>query len=214
MGIVLCILIGLIGLIVGELSNIVVFRFIKKKELNYINFSRVMTIILNAFLFFYAARIERSGSFSILIFQLAFITILLILAKIDWKIYRLPDIFTFSLLGIGIISAFEVNSGAESIKIAFVLAGFFGLIALICPKGMGLGDVKLIAALGAFLGFEKVILAIFIASISGSIIGVVIAIVKQQSLKRQIPFGPFLATGAIISLFWGEMLISYYFALF
>jgi len=77
-------------------------------------------------------------------------------------------------------------------------------------EGMGGGDVKLLAMIGAFLGWKAVILTIFLSSLIGSIIGIVVMLFKGKDLKFAIPFGPFLSLGAVISLFWGEELIKWY----
>jgi leader peptidase (prepilin peptidase)/N-methyltransferase len=75
---------------------------------------------------------------------------------------------------------------------------------------MGGGDVKLLAMIGALLGWKAVILTILLGSLIGSIIGVIVMVVKGKDLKYAIPFGPFLSVGAALSLFYGENLISWY----
>ena len=77
-------------------------------------------------------------------------------------------------------------------------------------EGMGGGDVKLLAMIGAFLGWKAVILTILLSSFFGSIIGILIMMIKGKDFKYAIPFGPFLALGAVISLFWGEDIIRWY----
>ncbi len=74
-------------------------------------------------------------------------------------------------------------------------------------EAMGGGDVKLLAMIGAFLGWQLVALTIFISALSGSLVGLVIKLKKGESY---IPYGPYLALGAVISLFWGERLINWY----
>ncbi|MBM4306694.1 MAG: prepilin peptidase, partial [Deltaproteobacteria bacterium] len=77
-------------------------------------------------------------------------------------------------------------------------------------EGMGGGDVKLLAMIGGFLGWKSVILTILLSSFIGSIIGITVMVIKGKDFKYAIPFGPFLAMGAAISLFWGEDLIRWY----
>jgi leader peptidase (prepilin peptidase)/N-methyltransferase len=72
---------------------------------------------------------------------------------------------------------------------------------------MGGGDVKLLAMIGAFLGWQLVTLTIFISALSGSIVGLIIKFKKGESY---IPYGPYLALGAVISLLWGRELINWY----
>ncbi len=75
---------------------------------------------------------------------------------------------------------------------------------------MGGGDIKFIAAAGALLGWQKVLLVIFLGATLGSIIGLALMIAKKKDRKSQIPFGPFLAIGILIAIFFGEELISLY----
>ncbi len=80
-------------------------------------------------------------------------------------------------------------------------------------EGMGGGDVKLLAMIGAFLGWKAVILTILLSSLIGSIVGIVVMVLKGKDFKYAIPFGPFLSLGAAISLFYGESLIRWYLSL-
>ena len=77
-------------------------------------------------------------------------------------------------------------------------------------EGMGGGDVKLLAMIGAFLGWKAVILTIFLSSLVGSIIGIVVIVLKGKDFKYAIPFGPFLSFGAVIALFYQNEIISWY----
>ena len=75
---------------------------------------------------------------------------------------------------------------------------------------MGGGDVKLLAMIGAFLGWKAVFLTILLSSLIGSIAGILIMVLKGKDFKYAIPFGPFLSLGAVISLFYGEEIIRWY----
>jgi leader peptidase (prepilin peptidase)/N-methyltransferase len=77
-------------------------------------------------------------------------------------------------------------------------------------EGMGGGDVKLLAMIGAFLGWKSVILTILLGSLVGSVIGVMVMVMKGKDFKYAIPFGPFLSLGAALSLFYGEKIIQWY----
>ena len=80
-------------------------------------------------------------------------------------------------------------------------------------EGMGGGDVKLLAMVGAFLGWKAVIVTIIFSSFIGSIVGVALMVRKGKDLKYAIPYGPFLSLGAVIALFYGEGLIVWYLTL-
>jgi leader peptidase (prepilin peptidase)/N-methyltransferase len=75
---------------------------------------------------------------------------------------------------------------------------------------MGGGDIKLLAMIGAFLGWQGVLLTLLLASFIGSLIGVGVMIARGGDTRLAIPFGPFLAMGAMVSLFWGDGIIRWY----
>jgi leader peptidase (prepilin peptidase) / N-methyltransferase len=173
--------------------------------------------LINGFLYFYAAWQDKTGSLLQLGVNLIFLSVLLVLAGIDWDTFRLPDIFTLPLLGMGLLAGFLLPgdpTGWESLGSALGAGGLFWFIAMIYPNGMGLGDVKLIAGLGAFLGFPKIFLALFIASLMGSTVGGLLLALKGKGFREQIPFGPYLVLGAWIAFFWGDALVSYYLSTF
>ena len=148
--------------------------------------------------------------------NLVFISILIALTFIDIDTLTLSDVLVLPLLGIGLVAAFLVPggpSGWESLASALGAGALFWLIALIYPQGMGLGDVKLVAALGALLGFPLIVLAVFLASFSGSLIGGVLFLLRRLEFRQQIPFGPFLALGAVVCLLWGQSIIALYWSL-
>jgi len=77
-------------------------------------------------------------------------------------------------------------------------------------EGMGGGDVKLLAMIGAFLGWKAAILTILLGSLIGSITGIIIILLKGKDFKYAIPFGPFLSLAAVIALFYQDEIISWY----
>ncbi|MEK6223595.1 MAG: prepilin peptidase [Thermodesulfobacteriales bacterium] len=127
--------------------------------------------------------------------------------KTDWD-YGLELINNFSM---GIQSFFLLLSEVPILDSIFgvILGG--GILLLIAyvyeavkkRQGMGMGDVKLLAMIGAFFGWEGVLFVIFLGSILGSVIGISIIIAKRGDLKYALPFGPFLSIAAIIYIFTG-----------
>ena len=100
--------------------------------------------------------------------------------------------------------------------IAAVAAGGFFLVALLAyPRGMGMGDVKLAAMLGLFLG-SAVAPAIFVALVAGTLVGAAVIARKgaREGRKTAVPFGPFLALGGVVALFWGDAMVDWYLATF
>jgi len=91
--------------------------------------------------------------------------------------------------------------------------GIFLLIALVSRGGMGWGDVKLAALIGLATGFPLVFLSIIMGAILGGIIAVALVIAKKRKRRQTIPFGPFLALAAMITLLWGSNILSWYLGL-
>lgn len=150
-----------------------------------------------------------------LAFVLIFISALIVISFIDLDFQIIPDQISIPLIFIGLIlSVLPHNSLnlAQDIKdslIGIVVGGGSLLIvSLISKGGMGGGDVKLNAAVGAFLGWKSALLTIFIGSLAGSIVGIVIL---KKTGSRKIPFGPFLSLGACVCLFFGEKILNWYF---
>ena len=90
----------------------------------------------------------------------------------------------------------------------YLVALGYSLIAK--TEGMGGGDIKLLAMIGAFLGPKAVVTTIFLSALIGSLVGLTIIIIKRKGRKHPIPYGPFLALGAMLSLFWGDSLLIWY----
>ena len=146
-------------------------------------------------------------------FNLVFVVVLVALSFIDLSTFRLPDIMTLPLLGTGLLEAFLMPgnpNGWESLLSALGAGGVFWIIAQVYPQGMGLGDVKLVAAIGAFLGFPSIILAVFMGSFVGACLGIFLLVTGRRHFQQQIPFGPYLALGAILTLLWGTQIFNWY----
>lgn len=73
---------------------------------------------------------------------------------------------------------------------------------------MGFGDVKLAFLMGLFLGFPKIVVALYFAFLTGAAVGVILIMLGKKKLKSAIPFGPFLVAGTVFALFWGEQIIN------
>jgi leader peptidase (prepilin peptidase) / N-methyltransferase len=103
----------------------------------------------------------------------------------------------------------------EHLIAAAAAGGFFLLAALAYPRGMGMGDVKLAAVLGLFLG-KAVGPAVFVALVAGTLVGGAVIARKgaQEGRKTAVPFGPFLALGAVVALFAGDAMVDWYLATF
>ncbi len=133
----------------------------------------------------------------------------------------LPDSITLPLLWLGILLAlFDVFIDLET-SIIGVMAGYlslwsvFMLFKLITGKeGMGYGDFKLLAMLGAWLGWKPLLVVIITSSLVGAIVGISMIVLQITERGTQIPFGPYLAAAGWMTLLWGDSLMRFYFSLF
>jgi leader peptidase (prepilin peptidase) / N-methyltransferase len=135
---------------------------------------------------------------------------LVIITAIDIEHQIIPDVITLPGIVLGLAVGTYTIGFAASLIGFFVGGGLFYSLAVLSNGGMGGGDIKYIAAIGALLGWQKVLLVIFIGSFLGSIVGIFQIAVQKKSRKSLIPFGPFLAAGTLITLFYGDSLIRLY----
>lgn len=145
------------------------------------------------------------------IYALLFST-LLVVTFIDLEHKIIPDIITLPGIGLGLLAASTVLPPGfiSSITGLLVGGGFFYLVAVISRGGMGGGDIKLIAMIGAFLGWQNVLLTIFVGALVGSLVGIFLMIFQGKGRKYAVPFGPFLALGAMVSLLWKQEILNWY----
>lgn len=151
------------------------------------------------------------------LFAWAFVFALIALTFIDFDTQLLPDDITLPLLWLGLL--FNLNSGFTDLESAVIgaMAGYlvlwsvFWLFKLIRGKeGMGYGDFKLLAAIGAWFGWQMLPAVILLSSTLGAIIGIALIVLTKRSKEVPIPFGPFLAIGGIAALFFGQQLSQVY----
>jgi leader peptidase (prepilin peptidase)/N-methyltransferase len=136
---------------------------------------------------------------------------LLALAAIDLDTFLLPDDLTLPLLWAGLlVNIWGVFAPLEQAVVG-AIAGYlslwlvFQLFKLLTGKeGMGYGDFKLLAALGAWLGWKMLLPIVLAASFLGAVAGISLILLGRQGRERPIPFGPWLALGGVLALFWGE----------
>lgn len=142
----------------------------------------------------------------------AMATALVIVSFIDLEHQIVPDVITLPGLALGLLlsALFLPITFLDALMGALLGGGLFYAIATIYEGGMGGGDIKLIAMIGAFIGWRQVLLTIFVAAFVGSVIGLALLITKRKGRRDPIPFGPFLALGAIVAIFWGERLLHWY----
>ncbi|MFT7491965.1 MAG: leader peptidase (prepilin peptidase)/N-methyltransferase [Pseudohongiellaceae bacterium] len=139
------------------------------------------------------------------------------LTMIDVDTFLLPDDLTLPLLWLGlIINSFGVYTDLSSALWGAIVGysslwSVFWLFKLVTGKdGMGYGDFKLLAALGAWMGWQFIPLIVILSSFVGAVIGIAGILILGRDKNIPIPFGPYLAIAGWISFLWGEQLINYY----
>jgi len=151
------------------------------------------------------------------LFFFAFVAALIVITVIDLYHQIIPDAISLPGIGVGLIASLILPQITFFNSLIGVLLGGGSLFIVgtlyqwfFKREGMGGGDVKLLAMIGAFLGWKAVILTILLSSLIGSITGIIIMVLKGKDFKYAIPFGPFLSLGAVMSLSYGEEIIRWY----
>jgi leader peptidase (prepilin peptidase)/N-methyltransferase len=154
-----------------------------------------------------------------------FCALMLALAMIDYDHMILPDRLTYSGVALGILlqpyvpwaRLWEGPWGAMAggalgalLGSGLLLAVWVAWYLLRHEEGMGLGDAKMLAAIGAFLGWKGVLVSLFFAALAGAVVGLALMAVQGTDLKTKLPFGTFLALGGLIALFAGEPIVRAY----
>lgn len=146
-----------------------------------------------------------------------FVWALIALTFIDFDTQLLPDDITLPLLWLGLL--LNLNDAFTSLQNAVIgaVAGYLALWSVYWlfklatgKEGMGFGDFKLLAAIGAWLGWAMLPLVIMLSSLVGAVIGIVLILFAKHGRNIPIPFGPYLAGGGLIALFWGQTLTHSY----
>lgn len=194
-------------------------RFCKAK----ISFRYPLVELLNAIM--YALILWRFDFGWHTVIYFVFSSSLIVITFIDLDFQIIPDKITLSGIPIGFLvgsfllpDPFARSSllGMKESLIGMVTGfGLFYLVALIGSaifkkEALGGGDVKMMAMVGALMGWKTVLLTTFLGSLTGSIVGVLLMVLKGKDRKAQLPFGPFLALGTIITLFYGQEILSWY----
>ena len=158
-----------------------------------------------------------------LAFWFYIVSSLVVIFVYDLKHYIIPDkvIYPAIAIAIGFNLFNNIQYPISNILSAFnflipaILAGgfFYAIIVITKGKGMGGGDIKLAFLMGLILGWPVIIFSVFLAFISGSIVGIYLILTGKKKMKSMVPFGPFLIFGTFAGLFWGKEIVKWYFDL-
>jgi leader peptidase (prepilin peptidase)/N-methyltransferase len=148
--------------------------------------------------------------------RLAFACALIVLFAIDLEQHLLPNIITLPGIVAGLIVSTIVPPGLRDAVIGTLIGG--GVLWLIGEayyrysgqEGMGGGDVKMLAMVGAFLGWKLVLVTLVLSSVAGSLIGVLVIATRRGGMKHALPYGTFLALGALAASLLGDQIVAWY----
>lgn len=159
------------------------------------------------------------NNFLYLLYVLFCFSSLIVIFVYDLKHFIIPDKVVFPIITISFLWNLQLYFAGESEVLwnffAALLSAFFFFSLWFFSKGkwLGFGDVKLVLFMGLFLGFPEILPALFLASLIGAIIGLGLVVFKKKKMSSEIPFGPFLVFGTIVSFFFGSNIINWYFNL-
>ena len=161
---------------------------------------------------FALAWIVFAGDVGNFVVSAVFLAALVAITVIDLRHQIIPDAITLPGIVVGLATSLTMGriSWVDSLGGILLGGGLFVAIILVSRGGMGGGDLKLGAMLGAFLGWQALLVALFVAVMLGGICAVTLLVWGQVARKDAIPFGPFLALGGVVALFWSHPIIAWY----
>ena len=156
------------------------------------------------------------GWTALLVPRILFACLLVVLFAIDLEHHLLPNVITLPGIVLGLIASAVLPPGIVDAIIGMLIGG--GVLWAIGEayyrysgqEGMGGGDVKMLAMIGAFLGWKLVLVTLVLSSFAGSIIGLVVIVLKRGGMKYALPYGTFLALGALVASLFGERIVNWY----
>jgi leader peptidase (prepilin peptidase)/N-methyltransferase len=157
---------------------------------------------------------------ALMIVRLLFACALIVLFAIDLEHQLLPNLITLPGIAAGLVFSLAFPPGVFDAVIGVVIGG--GVLWLIGEayyrysgqEGMGGGDVKMLAMVGAFLGWQQVVLTLVLSSMAGAVVGVALMATRKKSLRYALPFGTFLACGAMVASLIGPRILDWYLSLY
>jgi leader peptidase (prepilin peptidase)/N-methyltransferase len=153
---------------------------------------------------------------------MALVTALLILSLIDLEHQLLPNVITLPGIVVGLGASVLPGSPVGPLGAVAAAAGGFVALATVAEvyrrtrgvEGLGQGDWKMVAMLGAFLGWERLLLTVFLATLSGTLVGLALMLFQGRNSKHALPLGTFLGMAAIFVVFAGAPVLEWYRGLF
>ena len=156
----------------------------------------------------------------ILVPRLVFACALIVLFAIDLEHHLLPNVITLPGIVAGLLCSLLFPPGIVEAVLGVLLGGGVlwaigeGYYRVTGQEGMGGGDVKMLAMIGAFLGWKLVLVTLVFSSVAGSVIGLLVIAIKRGGMKYALPYGTFLALGALIASVAGDRIVEWYVGLY
>lgn len=152
----------------------------------------------------------------LLVSRLVLASALIVLFVIDLELQILPNAITLPGIAVGFAFSLFAPPGWLNSLIGIAIGG--GLLYAIAAayyvwrrqEGMGMGDVKMLAMIGAFLGWEAVVVTLILSTIAGAVVGIALMAGGRGTMKVALPFGTFLALGAFAAMLYGDALVDWY----
>ena len=160
------------------------------------------------------------GWTALLVVRLLFACAMVVLFAIDLEHHLLPNVITLPGIVVGLVASLFLPPGIGDSVIGVLAGG--GVLWLIGEayyrfsgqEGMGGGDVKMLAMIGAFLGWKLVILTLVLSSVTGSLIGVIVIASRRGGMKYELPYGTFLSLAALGASLVGEGIVTWYMGMY
>jgi leader peptidase (prepilin peptidase)/N-methyltransferase len=157
---------------------------------------------------------------ALMVVRLLFACALIVLFAIDLEHQILPNLITLPGIAAGLVFSLAFPPGVLDAVIGAAIGG--GVLWLIGEayyrysgqEGMGGGDVKMLAMVGAFLGWKLVLVTLIVSSFAGSILGILLIASRRGNMKQALPYGTFLAVGALFASLYGERVVDWYTGLY
>jgi leader peptidase (prepilin peptidase)/N-methyltransferase len=164
----------------------------------------------------FLAQYSQVGWSALLVVRLIFISAMVVLFVIDLQDRILPNLITVPGIGVGLAVALVVEPGWPAAVLGVLIGG--GGLLLIAEiyywlrheEGLGMGDIKMLAMIGAFLGWKQMLVTLLLASVLGSVVGIGMIVLGFGDSKYALPFGSFLALAAVVTIATGEPIVQWY----
>jgi len=177
-------------------------------------------IVELATLTLFLAHVYVIGVTPVLVPRLLFACLMIVLFAIDLEHHLLPNVLTLPGTGAGFAFSLVLPPGPVSSALGIVIGG--GVLWLIGEayyrfagvEGMGGGDVKMLAMIGAFLGWKLVLVTLVFSSITGAVVGLIVLASRRGGMRYALPYGTFLALAGLIASLYGERIVAWYIGLY